>query len=338
MNIEYNKSLKNFNTFGVDVKAANFITVTTLDEMKESLLLPDVKTGRWLVIGGGSNILFTKDFDGTVILNRIKGVEIIRENADYVWIKAGGGEVWHDLVMWCVERNFGGIENLALIPGCAGAAPIQNIGAYGAEIKDVIDKAEMLMTDGKTLINFSNAECKFGYRESIFKNQLKGKGIITSIELRLKKKPEINISYGAIRQELEKAGIKNPGIKEVCEAVINIRKSKLPDPQVLGNAGSFFKNPEIEKKEFDDLKIKFAGIPGFEQPSGKVKVPAGWLIEQCGLKGIRRGNTGTHKDQALVIVNYGNASGSEILEFAEFVAAEVNNKFGITLEKEVNVI
>lgn len=338
MNIEYNKSLKNFNTFGVDVKAANFITVTTLDEMKESLLLPDVKTGPWLVIGGGSNILFTKDFDGTVILNRIKGVEIIRENADYVWIKAGGGEVWHDLVMWCVERNFGGIENLALIPGCAGAAPIQNIGAYGAEIKDVIDKAEMLMTDGKTLINFSNAECKFGYRESIFKNQLKGKGIITSIELRLKKKPEINISYGAIRQELEKAGIKNPGIKEVYEAVIKIRKSKLPDPQVLGNAGSFFKNPEIEKKEFDDLKIKFADIPGFEQPSGKVKVPAGWLIEQCGLKGIRRGNTGTHKDQALVIVNYGNASGSEILEFAEFVAAEVNNKFGITLEKEVNVI
>lgn len=338
MYTETNRSLKEFNTFGVDAKANQLITITSVDELKQALISPEIKNNPWLVLGGGSNILFTRDFDGAVILNRIKGVEKIREDENYVWIKAGSGEVWHELVMWCVERNYGGIENLSLIPGCVGAGPIQNIGAYGVEIKDVLEAVEVLMIDDGTLLTLSNAECLFGYRDSIFKNQLRGKCIIVSVVLKLSKKTEVNTTYGAIKQELEEAGIHNPGIRDVGEAVIRIRKSKLPDPSRLGNAGSFFKNPEVEKEFFDELKNEFEKIPGFEQASGKIKIPAGWLIEQCGLKGVRVGNTGTHKDQALVIVNYGNASGKEILDFADSVIEKVKNKFSINLEKEVNII
>ncbi len=337
MKTETGRSLKEFNTFGVDAKAKQLVTITTVEELKQALSLPDIKNNMWLVLGGGSNILFTQDFNGTVILNRIKGVEKVKEDNNHVWIKAGSGEVWHELVMWCVNRNYGGIENLSLIPGCTGAGPIQNIGAYGIELKDVIENVEVVMYDG-SFQSLTNSECQFGYRDSIFKNQLRSKCIIVSVVLKLSKNPEVNTSYGAIKQELEKAGISNPGIKDVSDAVIRIRKSKLPDPSFLGNAGSFFKNPEIEKDLYDKLKRENDLIPGFEQSSGKIKVPAGWLIEQCGLKGIRVGNTGTHKDQALVIVNYGNASGKEVLEFAEYVIEKVKAKFNITLEKEVNII
>jgi UDP-N-acetylmuramate dehydrogenase len=330
-------SLKPFNTFGVEARATRLVTITSVDELKQALTLPEVKNNNWLVIGGGSNVLFTHDFDGLVILNRIKGVEKIKEDDDNVWIKAGSGEVWHELVMWCVNRNYGGIENLSLIPGSVGAGPIQNIGAYGVEIKDVMDSVEVLKAEDATLMTLPPAACLFGYRDSIFKNQLRGKCIIVSVVLKLSKKPKINTSYGAIKQELERVGITSPGIRDVSQAVIRIRKSKLPDPAVLGNAGSFFKNPEIEKEHYDQLKAVNQQIPGFEQTSGKVKVPAGWLIEQCGLKGMRMGNTGTHKEQALVIVNYGHASGKEILNFADYITGEVKMRFGISLEKEVNI-
>lgn len=338
MKTERNRSLKEFNTFGIDVKAKQLITITSAEELKDVFKLPEAQNNKWLVVGGGSNILFTHDFEGVVILNRIKGIKIIQEDDHNVWIQSGSGEVWHDLVMWCVERDYGGIENLSLIPGCAGAGPIQNIGAYGVEIKDVLEHVELWMIHEGKVQTLSNEECRFGYRDSIFKNELKEKGIIVSMVLKLSKNPVVNTTYGSISGELEKAGIKNPGIKEVSDAVIKIRKSKLPDPSTLGNAGSFFKNPEIEKELYDKLRQENEMIPGFEQTSGKIKVPAGWLIEQCGLKGIRMGNTGTHKDQALVIVNYGNASGKEILEFADFIIEKVKTRFGISLEKEVNII
>lgn len=338
MKTETSRSLKEFNSFGVDVKADHLITLTSVDQLKEIVNSDLLRNNRWMVIGGGSNILFTRDYDGTVIVNRIKGVEKIKEDIDHVWIKAGSGEIWHDLVIWCVERNYGGIENLSLIPGCVGAGPIQNIGAYGAEIKNVLEYVEVLMVEDGSIAVLTNEECMFGYRDSIFKNQLRWKCIILSVVLKLSKNPKVNTSYGAIKQELEKEGIVQPVIKDVSNAVIRIRRSKLPDPAVLGNAGSFFKNPEIEKEQYEPLKMKHEKIPGFEQASGKVKIAAGWLIEQCGLKGKRIGNTGTHKDQALVIVNYGNATGKEILDFAEYVTQAVKDKFDITLEKEVNII
>ncbi len=338
MKTEPGRSLKELNTFGVDVNADKLITITTAEELKQALSLPEIKTNRWMVLGGGSNILFTRDFNGTVILNKIKGIEKIKEDDTHIWIKAGSGEVWHELVLWCVNKNYGGIENLSLIPGSTGAGPIQNIGAYGVEIKDVIESVEAIMVEDGSLRVLTNSECLFGYRDSIFKHELKGKCIIVSVVFKLSKNPEVNTSYGAIKQELEKAGIIHPGIKDVSDAVIRIRRSKLPDPSALGNAGSFFKNPEVEKELYEKLKRDNETIPGFIQPSGKIKVPAGWLIEQCGLKGKRVGNTGTHKDQALVIVNYGNASGKEILDFADYVAAQVNSRFGITLEKEVNIV
>lgn len=338
MKTETGRSLKEFNSFGVDAKAKQLVTITSVEELIQVLSTPEIKNNLWLVLGGGSNILFTQDFNGTVILNRIKGVEKIKEDDNHVWIKAGSGAVWHELVMWCVNRNYGGIENLSLIPGCTGAGPIQNIGAYGVELKDVIENVEVVMCDDGSFRSLTNSECQFGYRDSIFKNELYRKCIIVSVVLKLSKNPEVNTSYGAIKQELEKEGISNPGIKDVSDAIIRIRKSKLPDPSILGNAGSFFKNPEIEKDLYEKLKRDNELIPGFEQSSGKIKVPAGWLIEQCGLKGIRVGNTGTHKDQALVIVNYGNASGKEILEFAESIIEKVKAKFSLTLEKEVNII
>lgn len=338
MKSETDRSLKEFNSFGVEAKAKQLITISSVGDLKQLLASTLINNSRWLVLGGGSNILFTGDFEGTVILNRIKGIEIVRENDDHVWIKAGSGEVWHDFVMWCVNRNYGGVENLSLIPGCVGAGPIQNIGAYGVEIKDVIEHVECMMTTDGSIRMLSNKECMFGYRDSIFKNTLSQKCIIVSVLMKLSKKPQINTSYGAIRQELEKAGIIDPGIKDVSEAVIRIRKSKLPDPTELGNAGSFFKNPEIEKVHFENLRNEYTSIPGFEQTSGKIKVPAGWLIEQCGLKGVRFHNTGTHKDQALVIVNFGNASGKEILDFANSIIEKVKTRFNIILEKEVNII
>jgi UDP-N-acetylmuramate dehydrogenase len=338
LKIEKEVSLKPFNTFGVDVKARRLVVVDSVSVLKEALRHQEIMADGFIVLGGGSNVLFTGDYNGTILLNRIGGIEQVGEDATHVWIKAGAGERWHDLVLWCVERNYGGIENLSLIPGSVGAAPIQNIGAYGAELKDVFHQLEAVLTEDQSIHIFNKEECRFSYRESIFKNEWKHRCIITSVTLRLNKFPEVNTSYGAIEQELTRVGITHPGIKDVSDAVIRIRKSKLPEPEVLGNAGSFFKNPEIEANHFEYIKKNYPAVSGYPQPSGRIKVSAGWLIEQCGFKGKQIGRTGTYKDQALVIVNYGGASGEEIARFARAVAQEVKRKFGIQLEEEVNII
>ncbi|MCC6385404.1 MAG: UDP-N-acetylmuramate dehydrogenase [Bacteroidia bacterium] len=338
MNIRQHISLKPFNTFQIDIRANRVIECKTPDELKEAIRLATESEEKLMVLGGGSNVLFTDDFDGTILLNRISGIEITSENEEYVFVKASSGEVWHELVMWCVRNNYAGIENMSLIPGRVGAGPIQNIGAYGVELKDVLHQVEVIMIDsGETRI-LSNAACQFGYRDSIFKRDMKGKCIIISVTLKLSKKPVIHASYGSIKHELGKKGITQPTIRDISEAVIHIRQSKLPDPHTLGNAGSFFKNPEVEKAFFEQLKIKHPSIPGFEHHPGTIKVPAGWLIEQCGFKGKQFGNTGAHKDQALVLVNYGNATGKEILRLAQLIIKTVEESFGITLKTEVNII
>ncbi len=338
LTIETDVSLKPFNTFGVDVKASRLVVVDSIPVLKEVLRNEEIIADGFMVLGGGSNVLFTGDYKGTILLNRIRGIEKVGEDETHVWIKAGAGERWHDLVMWCVENNYGGIENLSLIPGSVGAAPIQNIGAYGAELQNVFHQLEAVLTGDQSIRIFNKEECRFSYRESIFKNEWKHRCVITSVTLRLDKFPEVNTSYGAIQQELAKAGITHPGIKDVSDAVIRIRKSKLPEPEELGNAGSFFKNPEVEVRHFEHIKINYPAVPGYAQPSGRIKIPAGWLIEQCGFKGKQVGRTGTYKDQALVIVNYGGASGMEIACFARHVSDEVKKKFGIQLEEEVNII
>lgn len=290
------------------------------------------------VLGGGSNLLLTKDIEALVLKNEIKGIKIIRSFRHCVHVAIGGGEVWHSFVLWAIQKKLGGVENLSLIPGTVGAAPIQNIGAYGVELKDIFVKLEAIdLKTGKTRI-FYKKDCQFGYRDSIFKKSLKGKVLITKVVLRLSKKHRINASYGAIRSMLEKKQIKQPGIRDISEAVIAIRSSKLPDPAQLGNAGSFFKNPEIAQTTFNRLQKRFPNIVFYQLPEKRVKVPAGWLIEQCGWKGKRIGNTGSHAQQALVIVNYGGATGEEVKTHATNVIASVKEKFGITLVPEVNII
>ncbi len=336
--IQSNISLKPYNSFGIDVKAKYFSEVRTSEELKRLLLTKNSNDNHRLILGGGSNILFIQNYNGLVILNRISGISIIDENEESVFVKAGAGEVWHDLVLWCVDRNYGGIENMSLIPGCVGAGPIQNIGAYGAELKDTFFELEaMNVLTGESKV-FSREECKFGYRESIFKNKLKGAYIITAVTLRLNKNPVINKSYGSIESELINSGIEKPTIKNISDAVIKIRRSKLPEPAVIGNAGSFFKNPEIENENFQQLKIEHPLIVGYPSATGKIKLSAGWLIEQCGWKGKRVGNTGAHKDQALVLVNYGNATGNEVYSLAMEIRKSVLEKFGVELETEVNLV
>ena len=309
----------------------------TLNELLEAIAAGLFKS-KYLILGGGSNILFTGDFHGTVIQNSITGITIEKETKDAVFISAKGGVKWHDLVMFCIERNFGGIENLSLIPGTVGAAPIQNIGAYGVELKDTFFNLTAIdLITGEQKI-FSNADCKFGYRNSVFKQELKGKYFIYEITFRLEKYREVNVKYGAIQNVLKEKGIEHPEIKNVSDAVIEIRKSKLPDPEILGNAGSFFKNPEIEIARFDELKKEFPNLPGYPTENNLIKVPAGWLIEQCGWKGKRVGNTGAHKDQALVLVNYGGATGNEIYSLALEIVKSVKEKFGIKIYPEVNIV
>lgn len=333
-----NFSLRSLNTFGLDCKARYYAVFTNTEELKIFLQDEKVKKGPLLILGGGSNLLLTKDFDGVVLHNQIKGIEVLSETAEEVIVKSNAGEVWHEFVLYAVEKGWGGIENLSLIPGYVGASPVQNIGAYGVEIKDVLEEVEAVEISGGTTKTFSNEECAFGYRESIFKKTLKGKYIITAVTFRLKKNPVLNTSYGAISTTLNEMGVEHPGIKEVSEAVIKIRSSKLPDPKVIGNAGSFFKNPEISESDFLTLQKEYPAVPKFPGLKGGIKVPAGWLIEQCGWKGKRVGETGVHKDQALVLVNYGNAHGNEIWVLAQEVLKSVKEKFGIDLEPEVNVI
>ena len=342
MNIQQNISLKSYNTFGISVYAKRFISVTSVYELQQLLKIEkDV-----FLISGGSNMLLTKDIEKLVVHIDIKGISIDQENNDAVYITVNAGEDWHEFVLWCVSENYGGLENLSLIPGNVGTCPIQNIGAYGAEVKDTITKVETLNIETGKMVQFSNAACKFGYRNSIFKNDVKGKYIITSVSFQLTKNTHnLNSSYGAIESELASKKIKKPTLRDISEAVIAIRKSKLPDPKEIGNSGSFFKNPVIQKSHFLNLQKKHPNIPSYpvissdtKKSDTEVKVPAGWLIEQAGFKGKRFGEFGIHEKQALVLVNYGNASGKEIYLLAKKIQKSIFKKFEISLEIEVNVI
>ena len=335
MKMKQNTSLKAFNTFGIDVKAKAFVKVNGIDELR-SVLKENNKP--LLILGGGSNVLFTKDFDGLVVNNQIKGIEVLHDTANDVLIKVGAGEIWHEFVMYCIENGYAGVENLSLIPGSVGAAPMQNIGAYGVEVKDLITEVETIDINDLSLKTFSNEECKFDYRSSIFKTSVKGKYFITAVTFRLIKEAEINTSYGAIESELAIMGVEQPTIKAVSDAVIRIRRSKLPDPQKIGNSGSFFKNPVVSEEIKESVLQQYPSAPVYPQPSGEFKLAAGWLIEQCGWKGKQIENYGVHKKQALVLVNYGNAKGEDIYKLSEDIIQSVNQKFGITLEREVNII
>lgn len=336
--IAENASLKNLNTFGIEAVSKYYTEINSKDDLQELIKMKEFQNSRKLILGGGSNLLFTKNFEGFVVKNNLKGISVFKEEHDTVLISAAAGEVWHEFVLWCISKNYGGLENLSLIPGCVGASPMQNIGAYGVEIKDVFESLEAVnLTDGSIRI-FRKSECNFGYRESVFKKELKNKFIIVSVTFRLSKSAIINTTYGAINTELQALGVVNPGIKDVSQAVINIRSSKLPDPRIMGNAGSFFKNPEIGKDKYLLLKQAFPDLVAYELENGNYKLAAGWLIEKSGLKGYCMGNAAVHDKQALVLVNKGNASGNEIYSLSEYVLDTVFAKFDVKLEREVNII
>jgi UDP-N-acetylmuramate dehydrogenase len=339
MQIQENISLKPYNTFGINAKAKFFSIFSSTDELQE--LLNNYKpqtTNHKLILGGGSNILFTKDFNGLVLKNELKGIELIKEDENHYYVKAAAGENWHEFVMHCIQHNYAGIENLSLIPGNVGASPMQNIGAYGVEIKEVFEQLEACHIYDNKIITFSANDCEFGYRESIFKRKYKDRFVILNVTLRLRKRPVFHTSYGAVKQELERMGVKELSIQAISQAVINIRSSKLPDPKVIGNAGSFFKNPEIDNHKFHELTRSHRDIAGYAVRNHKTKLAAAWLIEQCGWKGYREGDAGCHAKQALVLVNYGNAKGEEIYNLSEKIKDSVYKKFGIKLEREVNIV
>ena len=334
--IEHNVSLQPYNTFGLSAQAKLMTRVTDVTSLQEVLADSSVANEERFILGGGSNILLTKDIDGLVIKNEIGGIELVDDTPDSFVVKSGAGVVWHELVMHCIENGYAGIENLSLIPGNVGAAPMQNIGAYGVELKNVFHSLEAVQMATGEVRNFNAEECQFGYRESVFKRKLKGQYIISSVTLNLRETPQLNTSYGAIEQELERLKISSPTIQDVSKAVISIRQSKLPDPKELGNSGSFFKNPLVETTVFDELRKMHPTIPGYSA-GDKTKLAAGWLIEQCGWKGKVVGNTGSHAMQALVLVNYGNATGVEVYELSAKIMQSVYNTFGVQLEREVNV-
>lgn len=337
MHIKDNISLKPYNTFSIDVTAKHFVSVSNITDLKQVLSLK--KCPNKLILGGGSNMLLTKDFDGLVIHINLKGIDIISEDDNTVIIKANAGENWHEFVQWCIGKNFGGIENLSLIPGNVGTAPIQNIGAYGVELKDTFQSCEALSIETNTLQSFSKPDCNFGYRHSIFKQEAKGKYIITSVNFKLTKtNHKLNTNYGAITSQLEVMKVNNPTIHDVSKAVISIRESKLPNPKDIGNSGSFFKNPVISKTHFNTLLENFTDIPSYPVSESQVKVPAGWLIEKAGFKGKRFGDYGIHRNQALVLVNYGNAKGSDILNLSKLIQKTVYRLFRISIEAEVNIL
>jgi UDP-N-acetylmuramate dehydrogenase len=349
MQIQENSSLKKYNTFGIDVAAKYFAVFSSVEELAELLEFTKSPTTKQqpqtLILGGGSNILFTQNFDGTVLKNELKGIELVSEDDAFVYVKAAAGENWHQFVLHCINKNWAGVENLSLIPGNVGASPMQNIGAYGVEIKDVFHSLDAFHIADKKTVSFNLAGCEFGYRESVFKRKFKNQFVITAVTYKLRKQPNFNTSYGAIEQELERMGVKELSIKAVSDAVINIRSSKLPDPAEIGNAGSFFKNPEIEQSKFEILQSSYPQIAGYALPNGNVKLAAGWLIEQCGpdgtgvsWKGYREGDAGCHAKQALVLVNYGNADGNAVYKLSEKIVNSVQHKFGVQLEREVNII
>ncbi|HMI59333.1 MAG TPA: UDP-N-acetylmuramate dehydrogenase [Puia sp.] len=341
--ITENISLKAYNTFGIDVSAHYFSSFTTQEQLKDLITMTPAPP---LILGGGSNLLFTGDIDGLVLKNEISGIDLVLEDEESVYVKVGAGENWHSFVLHCLDRDWAGVENLSLIPGSVGAAPMQNIGAYGVEIKDVFYELEAYDLNEQKVYTFSLNDCEFGYRESVFKKKYRDRFVILSVTFRLRRQPVFHTSYGAIREELEKMGIQDLSIQAISQAVINIRSSKLPDPKVIGNAGSFFKNPTVPNERFDSLRAEFPGIVGYPNPTDQAgvaignstKLAAGWLIEQCGWKGFRRGDAGCHARQALVLVNYGNASGEEIYDLSEEILLSVERKFGVVLEREVNII
>lgn len=334
--ITENTSLQPYNTFGLDAKAKYYAPFHSVDELRS--LIDKNRDKELMILGGGSNILLTQDVDKLVLRNELKGIEVIEESAEDVFVKSMGGEVWHDLVLFCIEKGYGGIENLSLIPGSVGAAPMQNIGAYGVEIKDVFQSLEALEIETGEIKTFDTEACAFGYRESVFKRSLKGKYVILSMTLKLSKNPKVNTSYGAIQQELEKMGVSAPSIQDVSNAVIRIRQSKLPDPKEIGNSGSFFKNPVVSQEKFQALQEKFPDIANYPLEDGQVKLAAGWLIDKAGWKGKTFDNYGVHKKQALVLVNYGGAKGSDIYQLSEDILQSIKSIYGIELEREVNII
>lgn len=339
MNIQENFSLKNHNTFGVDVSTKYFVEINSVEQLRETLIYSKTQSLQTLILGGGSNVLFTENFEGLVIQLNLKGIseEVISENE--VLVTAKSGENWHEFVQFCLAKNFGGLENLSLIPGNVGTSPMQNIGAYGTEIKDTFVRCSVLNLETLEIEIFDAKKCNFGYRESIFKREGKGKYVILEVTFKLTtNNHHIKTEYGAISAELKKLGIENPTIQDISNAVITIRQSKLPDPKILGNAGSFFKNPTISLQQFLEVETKYPEIPNY--PNGDlIKIPAGWLIEQCGWKGKQIGNVASHELQSLVIVNKtGNASGKEIFDFSTMIIDSVKEKFGVELEREVNII
>ncbi len=337
MEIVSNFSLKKHNTFGIEAKAKQFVAVHSVQDLKT--ILQENQSQKKFIVGGGSNMLLTKDIDALVIHIDLKGKKIIKENNDFVWVEGQAGESWHEFVLWTIDQNFGGLENMSLIPGNVGTTPVQNIGAYGTEIKDTFASCEAMTIESQEMRTFTKEECRFGYRESIFKNEAKNQYVITSVVFKLTKiNHKINTSYGDISSELAKNNITIPTLKDISNAVIAIRQSKLPDPKELGNSGSFFKNPILLKSDFEKIQQQFPEIKYFDISKTEVKVPAGWLIEKAGFKGKRFGDAGIHKNQALVLVNYGNATGQEILNVSKDIQETIFKKFGIHIEAEVNVI
>jgi len=337
LEIRKNVSLKNYNTFGIEVIAKYFVQIEKDEQLVELFSKEEFNNIPKLILGGGSNILFTQDFEGLIVFIDIQGIKYTFQD-NQVRIESGAGVIWNDLVQYCVGKNFGGIENLSLIPGTVGAAPVQNIGAYGVELKDVFHSCIAFDTETKEFRTFERKDCKFGYRESLFKGEEKGRYIITSVSLNLSTSAVLNTSYGAIQLELNRREISAPTIQDVSKVVSDIRVSKLPDPSTIGNSGSFFKNPIIDCIEFEKIQSVFLDIVHYPVQPNKIKLAAGWLIEQCGWKGLRVGNTGTWKNQALVLVNNGNATGGEVYEFSQSIIDSVKDKFGVVLEREVNII
>jgi UDP-N-acetylmuramate dehydrogenase len=337
MTIENNFSLKKYNTFGIEAKAKQFVAVHSANELKT--ILQKHQSEPKFILGGGSNMLLTQDIQALVIHVDLKGKKVLKEDNDFVWVESQAGENWHEFVLWTIDQNFGGLENMSLIPGNVGTTPVQNIGAYGTEIKDTFVSCDAMNIATQQMKTFTKEECNFGYRESVFKHEIKDQFIITSVVFKLTKRHhKINTSYGDITKELEQQNVVTPTLKDVSNAVIAIRQSKLPDPKELGNSGSFFKNPIIPKEQYEKAHALHPEMPHYVVSATHVKVPAGWLIERAGFKGKRFGDAGIHKNQALVLVNYGNATGQEILSVSKDIQATILKEFGIAIEAEVNVI
>jgi len=335
MQFAENVDLGPYNSFGLHATARYFSKISSVDQLSNLDLMQDIPV---LVLGGGSNILFTQDVNGYVLQNGIMGMDVVREDSEHVYLRVGAGENWHGFVEHCILQGYAGVENLALIPGLTGASPMQNIGAYGVEVSEVFHELEAWHLQERDMHRFSREDCRFGYRESVFKREQKGRYLITHVTFRLNKNPVYHTGYGAIREELERMGVKELSIRAVADAVIRIRRSKLPDPAQIGNAGSFFKNPEVTAEQFTALQLSHPGIIGYSLPSGRIKLAAGWLIERAGWKGFRRGDAGVHDRQALVLVNHGRATGREIRDLSTEIMDSIRRMFGVELEREVNLV